>query len=143
MTSNLGSDIIQELAGEALYPVMKAAVMEKVSQHFRPEFINRIDEAVVFHPLGREQIRAISSIQIDHLRQRLRDREIGFEMTDQAIDLLGEAGFDPVYGARPMKRAIQQQLENPLAQEILSGHFIAGDTIKVDINDEGLRFLKV
>ncbi len=142
MTSNLGSDIIQELAGEALYPVMKAAVMEKVSQNFRPEFINRIDEAVVFHPLGREQIRAISGLQIELLRKRLLDREIGFEITDQALDLLGEAGFDPVYGARPMKRAIQQQLENPLAQDILSGNFIAGDTIKVDVDNEGLRFLK-
>jgi ATP-dependent Clp protease ATP-binding subunit ClpB len=142
MTSNLGSDIIQELSGEALYPVMKAAVMEKVSQNFRPEFINRIDEAVVFHPLGREQIRAISGIQIGYLRKRLLDREIGFEITDEAMDLLGEAGFDPVYGARPMKRAIQQQLENPLAQEILAGNFIAGDTIKVDVDNEGLRFLK-
>lgn len=142
MTSNLGSDIIQELAGEALYPVMKAAVMEKVSQNFRPEFINRIDEAVVFHPLGREQIRAISGIQIEYLRKRLMEREIGFEITDQAMDLLGEAGFDPVYGARPMKRAIQQQLENPLAQEILAGHFVAGDTIKVDVDNEGLRFFK-
>jgi ATP-dependent Clp protease ATP-binding subunit ClpB len=142
MTSNLGSDIIQELAGEALYPVMKAAVMEKVSQNFRPEFINRIDEAVVFHPLGREQIRAISGIQIEYLRKRLMEREIGFEITDQAMDLLGEAGFDPVYGARPMKRAIQQQLENPLAQEILAGNFVAGDTIKVDVDNEGLRFLK-
>ncbi len=142
MTSNLGSDIIQELSGEALYPVMKAAVMEKVSKNFRPEFINRIDEAVVFHPLGREQIRAISGIQIEYLRKRLMDREIGFEITDEAMDLLGEAGFDPVYGARPMKRAIQQQLENPLAQEILAGNFIAGDTIKVDVDNEGLRFLK-
>jgi ATP-dependent Clp protease ATP-binding subunit ClpB len=142
MTSNLGSDIIQELAGEALYPVMKAAVMEKVSQNFRPEFINRIDEAVVFHPLGREQIKAISAIQIDYLRQRLMEREIGLEVTDQAMDLLGEAGFDPVYGARPLKRAIQQQLENPLAQEILSGNFVAGDTIKVDVDSGGLRFLK-
>ncbi|MDP2902862.1 MAG: ATP-dependent chaperone ClpB [Methylovulum sp.] len=144
MTSNLGSDVIQELAGEALYPVMKAAVMERVGQHFRPEFINRIDEAVVFHPLGRGQIRAISGIQIEHLRKRLQDREIGFEITDQALDLLGEAGFDPVYGARPMKRAIQQQLENPLAQQILSGVFAAGDVIKVDIDELGmLRFLKV
>jgi ATP-dependent Clp protease ATP-binding subunit ClpB len=142
MTSNLGSDIIQELAGEALYPVMKAAVMEKVSQNFRPEFINRIDEAVVFHPLGREQIRAISGIQIGFLRNRLQEREIGFEITDEAMDLLGEAGFDPVYGARPMKRAIQQQLENPLAQEILAGRFVAGDTLKVDVDDEGLRFTK-
>ncbi|WP_019867327.1 ATP-dependent chaperone ClpB [Methylovulum miyakonense] len=137
MTSNLGSDVIQELAGEALYPVMKAAVMEKVSQYFRPEFINRIDEAVVFHPLGREQIRAISGIQIDLLRQRLQDRDIGFVISDAALDLLGEAGFDPVYGARPMKRAIQQHLENPLAQEILSGHFMAGDVISVNVNDEG------
>jgi ATP-dependent Clp protease ATP-binding subunit ClpB len=142
MTSNLGSDIIQELAGEALYPVMKAAVMEKVSQNFRPEFINRIDESVVFHPLGREQIRAISGLQIELLRKRLLEREIGFEITDEAMDLLGEAGFDPVYGARPMKRAIQQQLENPLAQEILAGNFAAGDTIKVDVDNEGLRFLK-
>lgn len=142
MTSNLGSDIIQELAGEALYPVMKAAVMEKVSQNFRPEFINRIDEAVVFHPLGREQIRAISGIQIEYLRQRLKDREIGFEITESAIDLLGETGFDPVYGARPLKRAIQQQLENPLAQQILSGKFTAGDTIRVDTDTEGLRFIK-
>ncbi|MDD5460368.1 MAG: ATP-dependent chaperone ClpB [Methylococcales bacterium] len=142
MTSNLGSDVIQELSGEALYPVMKAAVMEKVSQHFRPEFINRIDEAVVFHPLGREQIRAISGIQIEYLRQRLQEREIGFEISAEALDLLGEAGFDPVYGARPLKRAIQQQLENPMAQQILAGYFIAGDTIKVDVDNEGLQFIK-
>ncbi len=142
MTSNIGSDIIQELSGEALYPVMKAAVMERVGQQFRPEFINRIDEAVVFHPLAREQIRAISSIQIEHLRVRLRDKEIGFEISDQALDILGEAGFDPVYGARPMKRAIQQQLENPLAQAILGGQFMAGDTIKVTADDTGLHFVK-
>jgi len=142
MTSNIGSDIIQELSGEALYPVMKAAVMERVSQQFRPEFINRIDEAVVFHPLAREQIRAISSIQIEHLRIRLRDKEIGFEISDQALDILGEAGFDPVYGARPMKRAIQQQLENPLAQSILGGAFMAGDTIKVTADQTGLLFSK-
>jgi ATP-dependent Clp protease ATP-binding subunit ClpB len=143
MTSNLGSDLIQELAGEALYPVMKAAVMERVSQHFRPEFINRIDEVVVFHPLGREQIRAISSIQIDYLRARLQDRDLGFVISDEALDILGEAGFDPVYGARPMKRVIQQQLENPLAQLILAGEFVAGDIIKVDLNDVGeLTFVK-
>jgi ATP-dependent Clp protease ATP-binding subunit ClpB len=142
MTSNLGSDIIQELSGETLYPVMKAAVMDKVGQHFRPEFINRIDESVVFHPLGRAHIRAISAIQIEFLRHRLLDRDIAFEITDTALDLLGEAGFDPVYGARPMKRAIQQQLENPLAQEILSGYFAAGDTIKVDADEQGLHFSK-
>ncbi len=143
MTSNLGSDIIQSLSGEALYSVMKTAVMDIVGTKFRPEFINRIDEAVVFHSLGREQIRAISGIQIDYLRKRLLDREIGFEITGQALDLLGEAGFDPVYGARPMKRAIQQQLENPLAQQILSGNFVAGETIKVDVEQGVFRFLKV
>lgn len=142
MTSNLGSDRIQELSGEANYEAMKAAVMEIVGLHFRPEFINRIDEAVVFHPLGRSQIRAISVIQIEYLRKRLQDREIGFEITDEALDLLGEAGFDPVYGARPLKRAIQHQLENPLAQEILAGNFVAGDTIKVDVENGVLRFLK-
>jgi len=142
MTSNLGSDIIQSLSGEALYSVMKTAVMDIVSSKFRPEFINRIDEAVVFHSLGREQIRAISNIQLDHLRSRLSDRELGLIVSESALDLLGEAGFDPIYGARPMKRAIQQQIENPLAQAILSGHFVAGDTIKVDVEHEALRFLK-
>ncbi|HEY8158860.1 MAG TPA: ATP-dependent chaperone ClpB [Methylobacter sp.] len=142
MTSNLGSDIIQSLSGEALYSVMKTSVMEIVSTKFRPEFINRIDEAVVFHSLGRGQIRAICVMQIDYLRKRLQEREIGFEISEQALDLLGEAGFDPVYGARPMKRAIQQQLENPLAQQILAGNFVAGDTIKVDVEHETLVFSK-
>ncbi|WP_411725482.1 ATP-dependent chaperone ClpB [Methyloglobulus sp.] len=142
MTSNLGSDVIQELSGEANYQAMKSAVMEIVGVRFRPEFINRIDESVVFHPLGRTQIRAISSIQIEHLRKRLQDREIGFEISEQALDLLGEAGFDPVYGARPMKRAIQQQLENPLAQEILAGNFQSGDVIKVTVENDALKFVK-
>jgi len=142
MTSNLGSDIIQSLSGEAHYSEMKAAVMEIVSTKFRPEFINRIDEAVVFHSLGRGQIRAICVMQIEYLRKRLQDREIGLEVSEQALDLLGEAGFDPVYGARPMKRAIQQQLENPLAQQILAGNFVAGDTIKVDVEHEMLQFAK-
>ncbi len=142
MTSNLGSDVIQEMAGEENYAAMKAAVMEIVGAKFRPEFINRIDESVVFHPLGREQIRAISSIQLEQLRKRLQDREIGLELSDQALDLLGEAGFDPVYGARPMKRAIQQQLENPLAHEILSGNFKAGDVIKVSVENDMLKFIK-
>ena len=142
MTSNLGSDVIQELSGEANYQAMKSAVMEIVGVRFRPEFINRIDESVVFHPLGRAQIRAISSIQIEHLRKRLQDREIGFEISEPALDLLGEAGFDPVYGARPMKRAIQQQLENPLAQEILAGNFQSGDVIKVTVENDALKFVK-
>ena len=142
MTSNLGSHIIQELAGEHNYLEMKDAVMDIVGQHFRPEFINRIDEAVVFHPLAQDQIRAISKIQIDLLRKRLKDRDIGFEISETALDRLGEAGFDPVYGARPLKRAIQRQLENPLANEILSGRFLPGDVIKVDVANDGLTFIK-
>lgn len=140
MTSNLGSQLIQELAGEENYERMKQAVMEVVGSHFRPEFINRIDEAVVFHPLGREQIRAITTIQIEYLRQRLAERDLGLELTEAALDKLGEAGFDPVYGARPLKRAIQHQLENPLAQEILAGRFHPGQVIKVDVEDDRLVF---
>jgi len=140
MTSNLGSDVIQTLAGEERYDEMKAAVMNVVGQHFRPEFINRVDEAVVFHPLGREQIRAITEIQIQYLHQRLAERDMGLVVSAGALDRLGEAGFDPVYGARPLKRAIQQQLENPLAQEILAGVFSAGDVIHVNTTAEGLTF---
>jgi ATP-dependent Clp protease ATP-binding subunit ClpB len=140
MTSNLGSQQIQELSGEEHYDAMKAAVMDIVGGHFRPEFINRIDEVVVFHPLGREQIRAIANIQIEYLRRRLQDRDMVLEVTDEALDRLGEAGFDPVYGARPLKRTIQQQLENPLAQEILAGHYGPGDRIRVDLEDEHLVF---
>ncbi|MES9838826.1 MAG: ATP-dependent chaperone ClpB [Candidatus Thiodiazotropha sp.] len=142
MTSNLGSQVIQELTGEERYGEMKAAVMETVRQNFRPEFINRLDEIVVFHPLASEQIRAIAKIQIAYLHQRLSDHEMGLTITDAALDRLGEAGFDPVYGARPLKRAIRQQLENPLAQEILAGRFGPGDSIQVDSNDEGLIFSK-
>ena len=137
MTSNLGSNVIQDLAGEERYDEMKAAVMEIVGQHFRPEFINRVDDVVVFHPLQREQIHAIADIQLNHLRQRLRERDIGLEVSEAALDFIADAGFDPVYGARPLKRVIQQQLENILAQDLLSGNFTAGDTIKVDI-DYGL-----
>ncbi|MGV6826007.1 MAG: ATP-dependent chaperone ClpB [bacterium] len=142
MTSNLGSDLIQNMAGEGNYDAMKSAVMEVVGHHFRPEFINRVDETVVFHPLGREQIRAITGIQIAYLRERLLDSELELEIAEAALDLLGEAGFDPVYGARPLKRAIQQSLENPLAQEILAGRFIAGDRITVEVVDQELRFSK-
>jgi len=143
MTSNLGSDRIQELAGEAHYDQMKDAVMEVVGTHFRPEFINRIDESVVFHPLGRSQIRAITTIQVDVLRRRLEDREIGLNVSEAALDMLGEAGFDPVYGARPLKRAIQQRLENSLAQDLLSAKFVPGDVIKVDVegNDDEKRLV--
>jgi ATP-dependent Clp protease ATP-binding subunit ClpB len=143
MTSNLGSQVIQELAGEANYSRMKAAVMEIVGQHFRPEFINRVDEVVVFHPLGRDHIREIVQIQLGYLRRRLADRDIGFELDTAATDLLGEAGFDPVYGARPLKRAIQHQLENPLAQRILRNEFGPGDTIQVTARDGVLEFGRV
>ncbi|WP_297528065.1 ATP-dependent chaperone ClpB [Thiohalobacter sp.] len=142
MTSNLGSQLIQEMARTNDYEAMKTAVMEVVGTHFRPEFINRIDETVVFHPLGREQIRSIANIQIDYLRRRLRDREMDIELSDAALDKLGEAGFDPVYGARPLKRAIQHQLENPLAQKILAGEFGPGDLIEVDVADGELVFRK-
>jgi ATP-dependent Clp protease ATP-binding subunit ClpB len=137
MTSNLGSDRIQALAGESNYDEMKSAVMEVVGNHFRPEFINRIDESVVFHPLGRSQIRAITTIQVGVLRKRLQERDIDLLVSEAALDALGEAGFDPVYGARPLKRAIQQRLENGLAQDILSGKFAPGDCIKVDIEGAG------
>jgi ATP-dependent Clp protease ATP-binding subunit ClpB len=140
MTSNLGSQMIQELAGEEHYAAMKEAVMGVVAGHFRPEFINRIDDVVVFHPLGRGEIRAIADLQVDILRRRLADRDIGLELTDAALDRLGEAGFDPVYGARPLRRAIQIQLENPLAQEILAGRFGPGDVVRVDMRDDQLTF---
>jgi ATP-dependent Clp protease ATP-binding subunit ClpB len=141
MTSNLGSQMIQEMAGEEQYDRMKTAVMEVVGSHFRPEFINRIDDVVVFHPLGREQIRAIAGLQVSILRRRLQERDISLQLSDAALDRLGESGFDPVYGARPLKRAIQSQLENPLAQEILAGRFGPGDTIHVDVQDGQLTFV--
>lgn len=140
MTSNLGSNVIQEMAGEENYEQMKAAVMEIVGQHFRPEFINRVDDVVVFHPLQREQIHAIADIQLAHLRQRLADRDMGLEVSSDALDLIAEAGFDPVYGARPLKRVIQQELENPLAQDLLSGRFKGGDLIKVSVDNDRLIF---
>ena len=154
MTSNLGSDRIQDLAhdhsydtvsfdglalqddstrNENRYQAMKDAVMDVVSSHFRPEFINRIDEVVVFHPLGREQIRNIADIQLNLLRKRLGEREMAITFSDAMMAQLVETGFDPVYGARPLKRAIQQLVENPLANEILGGHFAPGDTIAVDL----------
>jgi len=140
MTSNLGSHLIQEMAGEENYERMKAAVMDVVGHHFRPEFINRIDETVVFHPLDQAEIRQIADIQLNNLRKRLAARELGIQITDAALDLLAEAGFDPVYGARPLKRAIQQQVENPLAQQILGGKFMPGDTIAVGVEEGRLTF---
>jgi ATP-dependent Clp protease ATP-binding subunit ClpB len=140
MTSNLGSQLIQEMAGEENYEAMKSAIMEIVGQHFRPEFINRVDDVVVFHPLDQGQIRAIANLQIDYLRKRLQAQNMGLLVSEAALDHIGAAGFDPVYGARPLKRAIQQTLENPLAQEILAGNFVSGDTIEVD---GAMQFKKV
>ena len=142
MTSNLGSQVIQEYSGEKNYAAMKGAVMEVVQQSFRPEFINRIDDIVVFHPLGTKQIRAIVDIQLVYLRKRLQERNMDLVLDDAARDLLGEAGFDPVYGARPLKRAIQQQIENPLAQKILQGEFVPGDRIRIGVRDDVLTFSK-
>jgi ATP-dependent Clp protease ATP-binding subunit ClpB len=142
MTSNLGSIAIQELAGEGNYERMKSAVMSVVSQHFRPEFINRVDEIVVFHPLGRAEVRAIVEIQLGRLRQRLAERDISLRLDDAARDKIGEAGFDTVYGARPLKRAIQAQIENPLAQQILRGDFLPGDRVLGTLHRTELVFEK-
>ncbi|HTV50654.1 MAG TPA: AAA family ATPase, partial [Steroidobacteraceae bacterium] len=142
MTSNLGSQVIQEYAGEKNYVRMRSAVMEIVQQSFRPEFINRIDDIVVFHPLGHEQIRRIVDIQLQYLRKRLHERNMDLLLDDRARDLIGEAGFDPVYGARPLKRVIQQQIENALAQKILRGEFGPGDTIRVSAREGQLAFEK-
>ncbi len=141
MTSNLGSDVIQNLAGEDNYEAMKSAVMEVVGTHFRPEFLNRVDEMVVFHPLGREQIRGIAEIQLGILRQRLAERDLALELEDAVVDRLCEAGYDPVYGARPLKRTIQQLLENPLSQELLAGKFAPGDTIRGSMEGDKVVFV--
>lgn len=138
MTSNLGSDVIQDKHDESQYEEMKAMVMGVVSQHFRPEFINRIDDTVVFHPLGKKEIRSIAKIQLLSLRQRLAARGFKLELSQKALDRLAEAGFDPVYGARPLRRAIQTEIENPLAQKILSGTLSADNTVRIDANDEGI-----
>ncbi len=140
MTSNLGSQMIQEMSGEDQYDAMKSAVMEIVGNHFRPEFINRVDDVVVFHPLGRDHIRKIVDIQLAYLRERLAERDMHIQLSDAARDKLADAGFDPVYGARPLKRAIQQQVENPLANEILAGRFKPGDMIDVVVEDDRLDF---
>ncbi len=130
--SDLNNPDADSTTNENRYEAMKEAVMEVVGGHFRPEFINRIDEVVVFHPLGQSQIRGIANIQLDQLRQRLLERELGFDISDSALDKLAAVGFDPVYGARPLKRAIQQYIENPLAQDVLGGKFVPGDTIVID-----------
>ena len=143
MTSNLGSQDVRELGDGASEDEVRAVVMGAVNQHFRPEFINRIDELVIFHSLKKSQIRGIADIQLDRLRSRLAERDLSLTVDDTAFDLLIDAGFDPIYGARPLKRAIQQKIENPLAQKILAADFIAGDTILVHSNDGHLSFEKL
>ncbi|MFT5312678.1 MAG: ATP-dependent Clp protease ATP-binding subunit ClpB, partial [Paraglaciecola sp.] len=138
MTSNLGSDIIQEVSGQDNYQNMKSLVMGVVGDHFRPEFLNRVDDIVVFHPLGLAQIKSIAEVQLMSLRQRLADKGFGLELSEAALDRLAEAGFDPVYGARPLKRAIQTEIENPLAQKILSGNMLPDSTVRIDADETGL-----
>jgi ATPases with chaperone activity, ATP-binding subunit len=138
MTSNLGSAQIQELVGDR--EAQRAAVMDAVGAHFRPEFINRIDEVVVFEPLGREQIAGITEIQLGRLRSRLLERELSLSLSPEALDKLIAVGYDPVYGARPLKRAIQRWIENPLAQLILSGKFLPGTAITARVEGEEIVF---
>jgi ATP-dependent Clp protease ATP-binding subunit ClpB len=149
MTSNLGSDRIQEmmnadnLSGDN-YEQVKKVVLDTVVKHFSPEFVNRIDETVVFHPLMKDQIRGIASIQIDLLNRRLAHSELAIKCSDAVLDHIASVGYDPVYGARPLKRAIQNWIENPLAQHVLQGEYGPGDTIAVDIDDEQvLQFSKI
>lgn len=142
MTSNLGSQVIQELSGKENYNKIKNAVMEVVRQYFRPEFINRIDDIVVFSPLGKDQIKQITDIQLAALQERLRTQNIQLDVSPEALDKLSEAGYDPVYGARPLKRTVRQTLENPLAQSLLSGTFGPGDTVQVLVKNDHLVFEK-
>jgi ATP-dependent Clp protease ATP-binding subunit ClpB len=143
MTSNLGSQDVRELGGNATKEEVRTVVMNAVSEHFRPEFINRIDELVVFHALEKDQIRGIADIQLNRLRQRLAERDMRLSVDDTAFDQLIDAGFDPLYGARPLKRAIQQRIENGLAQKILGGEFQPGDTILVKAEAGELIFEKM
>lgn len=142
MTSNIGSQYILDVAGDdSRYGEMYNRVMEAMRGHFRPEFLNRVDEFIIFHSLRKDQLRQIVQLQVQRLQQRLSDRHITLSLTEKAIDFLAEVGYDPVYGARPLKRAIQKQLETPIAKAILRGEFFDGDTILVDVGEnERLSF---
>ena len=143
MTSHLGSHKIQQLTDDGADPgVIKIAVMAEVKNHFRPEFVNRIDEVVVFHALGETHVKSIAAIQLQYLAKRLAGMEMQLDVTDAALGEIANAGFDPVYGARPLKRAIQSEIENPLAREILQGNFAAKDTIRVDYKANKMVFSK-
>jgi ATP-dependent Clp protease ATP-binding subunit ClpB len=142
MTSNLGSDLIQDYKSADQYEEIKSKVMEVVGMHFRPEFINRIDETVVFHPLMKSQVKGIATVQLANLNERLSEMGMSLTLTDAAADQLVEVGYDPVYGARPLKRAIQKWIENPLANELLAGNFATGDHIQADVVDGVIGFSK-
>lgn len=142
MTSNIGSDLIQELSDDSQYAEMKNKVTSELGHHFKPEFINRVDETVVFHPLLAEQIKHIAAIQISALTQRLEEREITMTVSDEVLSFVASVGFDPVFGARPLKRSIQQEIENPLAQKLLAGEFSSGDHINVKLENNVLSFIK-
>ena len=142
MTSNLGSDLIQEHHGSDDYHQMKETIMGVLTQHFRPEFINRVDETVVFHPLDDEQIKSIASIELKSLKQRLEQKGFELRISDSALSKLAEAGFDPVFGARPLKRAVQRHIENPLAQALLSNKLVEGTIILIDCVDGQLKIKK-
>jgi ATP-dependent Clp protease ATP-binding subunit ClpB len=142
MTSNLGSQMIQQMSGDD-YQVIKLAVMGEVKTHFRPEFVNRIDEIVVFHSLDQQHIAGIAKIQLQYLEKRLARLEMAMDVSDAALASIAEAGFDPVFGARPLKRAIQERIENPLAKAILEGKFGPKDRVRVDVEKGQLTFGKV
>jgi ATP-dependent Clp protease ATP-binding subunit ClpB len=141
MTSNLGSQMIQSMSGDD-YQLVKLAVMGEVKSHFRPEFVNRIDEVVVFHALGEAHVKSIAGIQLQYLAKRLNAMDMQLVVTDAAMAEIASAGFDPVYGARPLKRAIQSEIENPLAREILGGNFVSKDTVLVDCKAGKMTFSK-
>jgi ATP-dependent Clp protease ATP-binding subunit ClpB len=133
MTSNLGSDLIQEHYHEQSYEQMKSMLMGVLSQQFRPEFLNRVDETVVFHPLDHAQIKNIAGIQLKRLQQRLAERQLGLAVSDAALEKIAAVGFDPLFGARPLKRAIQQYVENTLAQSLLRGEILPGSVVHIDV----------
>jgi ATP-dependent Clp protease ATP-binding subunit ClpB len=142
MTSNLGSHLILDVAGEENYEQIKTRVLDVVGQHFRPEFINRLDEIVVFHPLKQDQVREIAKIQLNYLHKRLAEKDLSLDISEDVIDMIADAGFDPVYGARPLKRVIKNKIEKELAKRILGGEFSPGDIINLGLEGGIVQFSK-
>jgi ATP-dependent Clp protease ATP-binding subunit ClpB len=144
MTSNIGSQYILDVAGDdSLYEEMRSRVMEAMRNSFRPEFLNRIDEVIIFHPLLKSQLSQIVQLQVKNLEQRLAEQKLSLKMSQSALNFLAEVGYDPVFGARPLKRAVQRYLETAIAKAILRGEFKQGDTIFVDVEDERLTFKRL